>query len=613
MIPRAIRCMSLATSVVAAMSVTTLRAQRPAVGASTLSGTVVSDDASHTPLGGAIVMISGGGLPLPRSVVTDADGLFTVSNLPTGRFAITATKPPYVPMAYGARRFGRPGTLVSVGAAEHVDHLVVTLPRGAVITGSVRDERAGLAPGVSVAAFRVSATGVLSSTFGPSISPRGDAVTTDDRGVYRIFGLPAGDYVVGATFHRIFVESIAIPSVEEVDRRFAEVQRGRGPGSSSGMTTPSAAPHGQTYAFAPTWFSRGGLGADPETLTVASGEERLVDLTIGPVPSGTVEGVIESEGGASLPSVDVALFAHTFALPAAFAGMPTLSVRPTGANGHFVFTGVTPGQYVLTARSQAPFVPKNGFVLPGAKQNVSMVPVSATIDVTMTGTDISGLSLTLRAGRHFSGRIVYDGPSPSPAVGAALRVSLLPADPHVRTPSAAAQAGTTPSAVVQSDGTFDVADVFPGGYLVSVIGGGAWSARSAMVGGVDALDVPVEFTTNSDVTDVVVTLSNRPSELSGRLQTASGQPATDFSVVVLTTDRTLWRPGARRVQITRPATDGRFDVIGLPSGDYVIAALTDVEPDDLGDPAFLSQLASAGLKVTLAEGEKRVQDLQIVK
>jgi hypothetical protein len=50
---------------------------------------------------------------------------------------------------------------------------------------------------------------------------------------------------------------------------------------------------------------------------------------------------------------------------------------------------------------------------------------------------------------------------------------------------------------------------------------------------------------------------------------------------------------------------------GLPSGDYLLCALTEYEPAQLNDPAFLEQLVPASVRITLADGEKRTQDLRI--
>ena len=49
----------------------------------------------------------------------------------------------------------------------------------------------------------------------------------------------------------------------------------------------------------------------------------------------------------------------------------------------------------------------------------------------------------------------------------------------------------------------------------------------------------------------------------------------------------------------------------LPAGEYLLVALTDVMPNEWNDPKFLDSLAPAALKITLAEGEKKVQDLRI--
>ena len=65
--------------------------------------------------------------------------------------------------------------------------------------------------------------------------------------------------------------------------------------------------------------------------------------------------------------------------------------------------------------------------------------------------------------------------------------------------------------------------------------------------------------------------------------------------------------------MTRPATDGTFFIKGLPPGDYIVDALTDLETGEWNDPALLDQLSKAGVKVTLRDGETTRQDLSIGK
>jgi hypothetical protein len=140
----------------------------------------------------------------------------------------------------------------------------------------------------------------------------------------------------------------------------------------------------------------------------------------------------------------------------------------------------------------------------------------------------------------------------------------------------------------------------------------SWRLKSAIVNGRDVLDDPIVFDANGgEVTGVVVTFSDRHSEIAGRLQAPSGDPASEYVVVIFPAERERWRPGARRIRSTRPASDGRFSVADLPAGDYLIAALTDVEPNEWQDPAFLEQLVPGAFKVTLADGGRVIQDLQI--
>jgi hypothetical protein len=167
------------------------------------------------------------------------------------------------------------------------------------------------------------------------------------------------------------------------------------------------------------------------------------------------------------------------------------------------------------------------------------------------------------------------------------------------------------TAPVAGDGTFDLG-VEPGSQNLSVSGGPTgWTLRSAMVGGRDVLDTPLEVAPGSTLPPAVLTFSDRHTALSGTLRTGAAQVAPSYFIVVFPADRSLWRAPSRRIKTTRAGTDGAFVVRDLPAGDYLIAALTDFEPDDQLDPAFFDKLVPASAKVTLADGEQKTQDLRI--
>jgi hypothetical protein len=114
-----------------------------------------------------------------------------------------------------------------------------------------------------------------------------------------------------------------------------------------------------------------------------------------------------------------------------------------------------------------------------------------------------------------------------------------------------------------------------------------------------------------DVAGGVLNFTRQTTELRGSLQDASGGPAPDYTVIVFPAEERLWLPGARRITATRPSTDGRFRLAGLPPGDYRIVAVTDVDPGQWFDAAFLRQLAAASLSISLAPGEKKEQALRV--
>ena len=82
-------------------------------------------------------------------------------------------------------------------------------------------------------------------------------------------------------------------------------------------------------------------------------------------------------------------------------------------------------------------------------------------------------------------------------------------------------------------------------------------------------------------------------------------------MVVFPANRELWTPQSRRVKFVRPADDGTFGFRDLPAGEYLMAALADLDPPALDDPAFLDQLLGASVKVRINDGQPHTQHLRI--
>ena len=246
----------------------------------------------------------------------------------------------------------------------------------------------------------------------------------------------------------------------------------------------------------------------------------------------------------------------------------------------------------------------------------------AVVDLDVRGEDMTGLTLALQPGSTFAGRIRFDGATPPQATElTGLRVGLAPpgGGTYYMT-SGTTIIGNTFSAVpaftLGPDGSFTGPNIAPGVYtLTATLPAGLqqkWWLRSAITKGRDLLDGPLQVLPGESFSDVVLTFSDQHSELSGALQSPAGVAAPEYFVVVFPEDRALWFPGARRIQSTRPATDGTFSVRDLPAGDYLMAALIDLDQADLNDPKFLEALVSSAVRVRLADGEKKQQDLRVL-
>jgi hypothetical protein len=67
----------------------------------------------------------------------------------------------------------------------------------------------------------------------------------------------------------------------------------------------------------------------------------------------------------------------------------------------------------------------------------------------------------------------------------------------------------------------------------------------------------------------------------------------------------------RRIRSARPAADGKYSMPGLPPGEYLVTAVTDLEPGEQSDPAFLDVLSRSAVPVAVLEGEKKTFDLRL--
>jgi hypothetical protein len=156
---------------------------RPQTKTGTISGRVLGEDGGAIE-GASVSCASLDGVAANRIALTDGEGQFSFTGLSLSTYRLVASLAGYV-----AETSGGPDRVVRIG-----DNVTLNLAKGGVITGKVTD-----ATGNPVVAVSVSAQGIKDADGKPLRGVVGSrSRQTDDRGIYRIYGLTAGTYVVVA-------------------------------------------------------------------------------------------------------------------------------------------------------------------------------------------------------------------------------------------------------------------------------------------------------------------------------------------------------------------------------------------------------------------------------
>ena len=590
---------------------------RPAVGTAMITGTLVSDDASPRPIRRGLITLSSAEIRASRSTSTDDDGRFAFPGLPAGRYTLSASKPAYASSYYGAPESWRgPGSPITLEDGQRQD-VKMRILHGGVLAGTILDSSGRPQSGVRVVPLRFRNVGgerqaQYAAVLGFNLQG------TDDLGAFRIYGLPPGEYAIGASLPSINSSEIRQITAAEIQWAQQLLQHPGQATAGGGAAMTSAPPPGPAMGYAPVFYPGTSDPAAAGIISLGPSEERTgIDFALRWVPTARIDGTVVDQEGRPASGVQLNLVAKT-SIPLIF---PIGGAGRSDNSGKFSFQGVTPGDYTIVAQSVGraggpPPVPD-----PAGRGGAAPPPqrtMWARETLAVTGTDLTGLSLRLQAGLTVSGRVAFEGDTPPPADLSRVRVGLAPGNG----PGGMTIIVGSSQAQVNADGTFTISGVTPGQYRVngSVPGttpsasGAAptqtWTLKSALANGVEALDSNFEVGT-ADLSGVVLTFTDHPTELSGTLLDSAGKPASGYWVIAFSADRTFWTVASRRVRSSRPDAQGKFRFVGLPPGDYNLVALTELDQADLADPSFLDQLAAASYKITLADGEKKTQDLKL--
>ena len=292
----------------------------------------------------------------------------------------------------------------------------------------------------------------------------GRVVQSDDRGMFRLFGLPPGEYVIGATPNSADLLALdrAASEIADLDRAIADAPARAGVGQAAPGSLTVTLParqaiqmDGPPAGYLPMYFPSSATPAMASTIPLGAGEDRDgVNVQVQAIRAANVTGTIVGFNG---PPGTVMVMARP---EDPLADTSTSLMSSANADGKFVIRNLPPGRYALSAQTVSRTQQLPGSLIGVANGLPQAAPVEipklwGRTDVIVDGLSAPNVIIQLTSGRSISGQIVFEGSQPDLS-RARLGVTLSQAPAAVLTPTF----GPTPQAQVSQDGRFVLTDAF---------------------------------------------------------------------------------------------------------------------------------------------------------
>ena len=444
-----------------------------------------------------------------QKATTDQEGNYRIANVAAGAYDIAPSAPAYVVADSNSLR----GKNVVVGDDEQVEDINFSLVRGGVITGKVTD--ADNRPLIQQQVFLYRTADFAQQQQMRQVYPAQN-VQTDDRGIYRFFGLAAGQYKVAA---------------------------GRGEGVFAGT-------FGSRLIYKQVFHPDAPDHASAKVIDVGEGSEAAnVDIALGrAMQTFSASGrIIYAETQLPAPNLRFGLQRYS---GQRFEGVENLAM--SNAQGDFVVDSLAPGRYAV-------------FLYPN--QAPDMRAEAVTFDI--TDHDVSMITIRLLKGSSVSGVIVLEHEDRK----AVARLLELHVRGYIAGPAGPSLVGTSATTPIGPDGSFRLSGLSPGPlniYLSSASGGS--QPRGFSISRIEhngaAVQRSIEIREGDQVTGVRVFVSYGTASLRGVVTVDRGLMPEGARIFAR-----LAKPGAEMNAIAQAQADarGHFLMEGIPSGVYELS------------------------------------------
>lgn len=505
----------------------------------------VTSQADNTPVARARVVLSADGMARTRVTLSDAEGRYQFTDVSPGDYDVLVMRSGYALVGGNSSR----GVPIRLAGGERRTGVSLVLQRAGTIPGRIEDE-----DGTPLAGAQVDALSLRSSDRRPGLLSAAQT-STDDRGEFRLTGLPAGQYYVVAR-----------------DAAFAR-----------------AGDDGGALRYPPTYFPGVIAAAEAKAVSVAAGgDSPRVEFRIRIIKPSHVSGLLKTADKRALISGAVVLVPRDGAAVQPVAS-EDVDIRP---DGRFRFRNVPPGQYQLRARAAI-----------DPAQVLLFGSYAVSVDA---GEDLPDLLVDLAPGAVIHGQVEWIGKGGgSPAGRRGLRVRAPFAD--------GTSFGDALTGDVLPNGTFRLRGVMTGSHFFAIEGlPEPWALTSVRVRGRDTRLLPIDVHEGEQLQNVQLVVTTSVTDIGGTVTDGSGRPAADALILVAPPGSTAWAHGDPRFHATRSDIGGRYRVRGLPPGAYRVAAMIAIDELAAWQPDWLRRIDAHGQPVSLAAAAPQTLDVVAV-
>jgi len=572
--------------------------QEAPVGQSTITGRVIYADTGR-PVRRATVRLYVDLKRGPkRGTATNVRGEFRFTEVVAGSYFVVAEAPGLLSprSSYVINEFG-------IGSDAEVDHTRVTVDGKNAVRSEIRVVRGGAISGTITYADKepvVNSRIVLFRRKGGTVVPFfAEALPTNDRGMYRIEGLPDGEYFVGVVVGRIAamkmrrLDDVGVPTayypgvVDVSEAKPIQIQSGS---EVEGISITLADEPLREISGVVKWRPTGNVMPNA-ALVLRRKNEPKVDLSVVTM----AETMSREDGDDGGFMRDIGVLSKSFP-----------PVTEADQHGEWRFIDLPPGTYELTAIASPPRKDKppktDGRETEDEASSGRVDPkrlVFSKIEVTITDEDRKNITIELSEASTILGTVEFEGSEPQ-VVAIMLDQrggnEILMSFPR----------GSNP------DGTFMIEGVPAGEVIldVDVPRSRDFYLKSITMGSQDLLRDPLVVPEGAEVTGVRITVGQGLATVTGRVQLKDGgSPAAGAGVLLMKTDPKLWHLRSSRVVGMTNAL-GEFKLKCAP-GDYLVFAWPAGGQPLQSIQEFVRAHAATARTISLQNREEKQMDFTI--